>query len=90
VAIVAGYLNNSLFKLVSQREIQKPSDLHGKRIGLANFGGSTEFGVLMALKELNVARERVTLLPAGGSGARFAALGSGVRVAGSGMNLAFC
>lgn len=74
VAIVAGYLNKSLFKLVSQREIKKPSDLRGKRIGLANFGGSTEFGVLMALKELNIPRESVKLLPAGGSGARFAAL----------------
>jgi NitT/TauT family transport system substrate-binding protein len=74
VVIVAGYLNKSLFKLVSQRDIRKPADLRGKRIGLANFGGSTEFGVLMALKELNVPRESVKLLPAGGSGARYAAL----------------
>ena len=74
VAIVAGYLNKSLFKLVSQKDIRKPADLRGKRIGLANFGGSTEFGVLMALKELNVPRESVKLLPYGGSGARFAAL----------------
>ena len=74
VAIVAGYLNKSLFKLVSQRDIRKPADLRGKRIGLANFGGSTEFGVLMALKELNVPRESVKLMPYGGSGARYAAL----------------
>jgi NitT/TauT family transport system substrate-binding protein len=74
VVIVSGYLNKSLFKLVSQKEIRKPADLRGKRIGLANFGGSTEFGVLMALNELNVPRDSVKLLPAGGSGARFAAL----------------
>jgi len=74
VVIVAGYLNKSLFKLVAQKDIRKPVDLRGKRIGLANFGGSTEFGVLMALKELNVSRESVKLLPAGGSGARYAAL----------------
>jgi NitT/TauT family transport system substrate-binding protein len=74
VAIVAGHLNKSLFKLVAQREIRKPTDLIGKRIGLANFGGSTEFGVLMALKELKIPRDRVNLLPSGGSGARFAAL----------------
>jgi NitT/TauT family transport system substrate-binding protein len=74
VVIVAGYLNKSLFKLVSQKDIRKPADLQAKRIGIANFGGSTEFGVLMALKELNVARDSVKLLPAGGSGARFAAL----------------
>ena len=74
VAIVAGYLNKSLFKLVSQKDIRNPADLRGKRIGIANFGGSTEFGVLMALRELNVSRDSVKLLPAGGSGARFAAL----------------
>ena len=74
VVIVAGYLNKSLFKLVSQKNIRNPADLRAKRIGIANFGGSTEFGVLMALKELNVSRDSVKLLPAGGSGARFAAL----------------
>ena len=74
VVIVAGYLNKSLFKLVAQKDIRKPAELRGKRVGLANFGGSTEFGVLMALKELNVPRDSVKLLPAGGSGARFAAL----------------
>jgi len=74
VVIVAGYLNKSLFKLVSQKNVRNPLDLRGRRIGIANFGGSTEFGVLMALKELNVARDSVKLLPAGGSGARFAAL----------------
>jgi NitT/TauT family transport system substrate-binding protein len=74
VVIVAGYLNKSLFKLVSQKDIRNPMDLRGKRMGIANFGGSTEFGVLMALKGLNVSRDSVKLLPAGGSGARFAAL----------------
>jgi NitT/TauT family transport system substrate-binding protein len=74
VVIVAGYLNKSLFKLVSQKVIRNPMDLRGKRIGIANFGGSTEFGVLMALKGLNLSRDSVKLLPAGGSGARFAAL----------------
>ena len=57
VTIVAGYLNKSLFKLVAQKDIRKPADLIGKRIGLANFGGSTEFGVLMTLKELNISRD---------------------------------
>jgi NitT/TauT family transport system substrate-binding protein len=74
VVIVAGYLNKSLFKLVSQKDIRNPMELRGKRIGIANFGGSTEFGVLMALKGLNLSRDSVKLLPAGGSGARFAAL----------------
>ena len=74
VVIVSGYLNKSLFKLVAQKEIRKAADLRGKKIGLANFGGSTEFGVLMALKELHVPRDSVNLVAAGGSNARFAAL----------------
>ncbi len=74
VVIVSGYLNKSLFKLVAQKEIRKAADLRGKKIGLANFGGSTEFGVLMALKELNVPRDSVHLVAAGGSNARFAAV----------------
>ena len=42
VVIVSGYLNKSLFKLVAQKEIRKAADLRGKKIGLANFGGSTD------------------------------------------------
>ncbi len=38
VVIVAGFLNKSLFKLVSQRDLRKPADLRGKRIGLASAG----------------------------------------------------
>jgi ABC-type nitrate/sulfonate/bicarbonate transport system substrate-binding protein len=72
--IVAGLNNKPLFKFVTQKEITEPSQLRKKRIGVANFGGSTEFAVAIALKEWNIPREAVTLVAAGGSAVRLAAM----------------
>jgi NitT/TauT family transport system substrate-binding protein len=72
--IVAGLNNKTLFKFVAQKEIAEPSQLRGKRIGVANFGGSNEFAVVLALRELNVPKEAVTLVAAGGSAVRLAAM----------------
>jgi NitT/TauT family transport system substrate-binding protein len=72
--IVAGLINRSLFKFVAQKEITNPAQLRKKRIGVANFGGSNEFAVLLALKEWNISRDAVTLVAAGGSAVRLAAM----------------
>ena len=72
--IVAGLINKTLFKFVAQKEIATPMQLRGKKIGVANFGGSNEFAVLMALKEWNIPKEAITLVAAGGSAVRLAAL----------------
>jgi NitT/TauT family transport system substrate-binding protein len=74
LVIVAGLINKSLFKFVAQKEIAAPAQLRGKKIGIANFGGSNEFAVLLALKEWNISREAVTLVAAGGSALRLTAL----------------
>jgi NitT/TauT family transport system substrate-binding protein len=74
VVIVAGLINKSFFKFVAQKEITAPAQLRNKRIGVANFGGSNEFAVLLALKEWNIPKEAVTLVAAGGSAVRLAAL----------------
>jgi NitT/TauT family transport system substrate-binding protein len=68
--IVGAFLNKNLLKFIAQKNITKPSDLRGKKIGIANFGGSNEFGVLLALKEWGIPREAVNILPAGGSASR--------------------
>ena len=52
--IVAGLNNKTLFKFVTQKEITEPSQLRKKKIGVANFGGSNEFAVVLALKEWNI------------------------------------
>ena len=68
--VVAGFLNKNLLKFIAQKTITKPSDLRGKKIGIANFGGSNEFGVLLALREWGIPREAVSIIPAGGSASR--------------------
>ena len=72
--IVAGLINRSLFKFVSLKDITNPAQLRKKKIGVANFGGSNEFAVLLALKEWNISRDSVTLVAAGGSAVRLAAM----------------
>jgi NitT/TauT family transport system substrate-binding protein len=74
VVIVGGFLNKNLLKFVAQKTITKPGDLRGKKVGIANFGGSNEFGVLLALKEWGISREGVNIIPAGGSAARLTAM----------------
>jgi ABC-type nitrate/sulfonate/bicarbonate transport system substrate-binding protein len=74
VVIVGGFLNKNLLKFVVQKTITRPGDLRGKKVGIANFGGSNEFGVLLALREWGIPREAVNIIPAGGSAARLIAM----------------
>ena len=46
--IVAGVNNKPLFKFVTQKEITEPSQLRKKRIGVASFGGTNEFTVIVS------------------------------------------
>jgi NitT/TauT family transport system substrate-binding protein len=77
LAIIAQPLNKFPFTFLAQKDIRKPSDLIGKKIGILNFGGATEVAVTAALKEWNVPLQAVTLLPVGGAGTRFTALLNG-------------
>jgi NitT/TauT family transport system substrate-binding protein len=72
--VIAGLNNKHLFKFIAQKEIREPAELRGKKIGVANFGGSNEFAALIALKKWNVPKEAVTLVAAGGSAVRLAAM----------------
>ncbi len=74
VVIIAGALNKFPFSMVTQKEIRKPGDLVGKKIGIVNFGGSNELAVNLALKEWNIPRSAVTLIPAGEAANRLIAL----------------
>src|SRR5206468_9918380 len=42
IVIVAAALNRFPFSVVTQKEIRKPADLVGKKIGILNFGGSND------------------------------------------------
>jgi ABC-type nitrate/sulfonate/bicarbonate transport system substrate-binding protein len=74
VVMVGAGLNKFPFSFVAQKEIDRPSKLAGKRIGIVNFGGSNELAAILALKEWGVARQSVTLLRSGDTAARFTAL----------------
>jgi NitT/TauT family transport system substrate-binding protein len=74
LVVVAGALNKFPFSIVARPEIRQPADLVGKKIGIVNFGGQNELSVLMALKEWNIPRDAVNIIPAGSSETRLVAL----------------
>jgi NitT/TauT family transport system substrate-binding protein len=74
VVITGAFLNKNLYKFVTRKEIRKPSDLRGKKVGVVNFGGANEFSVLMALKSWGLPPDSIKLVPAGDSMTRLVAL----------------
>ena len=74
VVITGAFLNKILYKFVTRKEIRKPSELRGKKIGVVNFGGANEFSVLMALKSWGFPPDFVVIVPVGDGRTRLAAL----------------
>src|SRR5262249_19896319 len=77
LVIVAGFLNKNMYSFVTRQQIQKPSDLRGKTIGVASYGAANEFSVLMVLKAFGIGPNEVSLRVAGGSLARLAGIEHG-------------
>jgi NitT/TauT family transport system substrate-binding protein len=74
MVLVGGSLNKFPFSLVTQKEIRKPPDLIGKKIGIVGFGGANDLAVTLLLKEWKIPREKVAVLQAGGGANRLAAM----------------
>jgi NitT/TauT family transport system substrate-binding protein len=74
MVLVGGSLNKFPFSLVTQKEIRKPVDLIGKKIGIVGFGGANDLAVTLLLKEWKIPREKVTVLQAGGGANRLVAM----------------
>ena len=74
IVMISGTLNYFPYSFVTQKEIRKPEDLTGKKIGILAVGGATETATFLALKAWNIPRQSVTIFPAGDSAARIAAL----------------
>ena len=74
LVMISGSLNTFPFSFVAQKEIRKPEDLPGKKIGIVGFGGANELAVALALKEWNIARQSVTIMQAGSAPQRLIAL----------------
>lgn len=71
LAMISGSLNTFPFSFVAQKEIRRPEDLAGKKVGIVGFGGANELAILLALKEWNVPRSAVTIMQAGGAPQRY-------------------
>lgn len=74
IVMVGGSLNKFPFSFVTQKEIRRPADLIGKKIGIVGFGGANDLAVTLMLKEWNIPREKVTVMAAGGGANRLVAL----------------
>jgi ABC-type nitrate/sulfonate/bicarbonate transport system substrate-binding protein len=74
MVIVSGSLNSFPYSFVTAKELRKPEDLVGKKIGILAVGGATETATLLALKAWNIPRQAVTIFPAGDSAARIVAI----------------
>ena len=74
LVMISGSLNTFPFSFVAQKEIRKPEDLVGKKIGIVGFGGANELAIVLALKEWNVPRQWVTIIQSGGAAQRLLAL----------------
>ena len=74
VVIIGAALNKFPYSLVTQKGIDHPAKLAGKRIGIVNFGGSNELAAVLALKEWGIPRQAVTLIRSGDTASRLIAL----------------
>ena len=74
LVMISGSLNTFPFSFVAQKEIRRPEDLAGKKIGILGFGGANELAVVLALKEWNVPRQSVTIIQSGSASTRLVAL----------------
>ena len=74
MVMISGSLNSFPYSFMAQKEIRKPEDLVGKKIGILAVGGATETATILALRAWNVPRSSVTIFPAGDSMARIVAM----------------
>jgi len=74
IVMIGASLNKFPFSLVAVKEIRKPADLIGKKIGIVGFGGANDLAVTLLLREWKIPRDKVTVLQAGGGANRLVAL----------------
>jgi ABC-type nitrate/sulfonate/bicarbonate transport system substrate-binding protein len=75
--IVGAFLNKQMFNVVARKEIRKPSDLRGKKVGIVSVGGTHAFAIRLAFKEWNIPVEAVNLVVGGDGKTVLAALETG-------------
>jgi NitT/TauT family transport system substrate-binding protein len=75
LAMVAGFLNQLIYRLVARPEIKAIADLKGKRVGVSRFGAGADRATRFLLAKLGFNPEKdVVLVQVGGAPTRLAAL----------------
>lgn len=65
IVIVGNMINRIAGSILARKEIREPTDLRGKKIGIASFGGATELSVILSLKKWNLPPDAVSLIQSG-------------------------
>lgn len=79
LVFVVGLVNELPYVLISSKEIKRPADLRGKKVGISRFGASSEKVARLALRKLGIDYKKdVTLMQIGGVMERFTSLQSGM------------
>ncbi len=78
IIIIGTYFNKHTYSIAARPNIRTPQDLRGKKIGVLSAVGLNQIVVATALKHWGIDDKSVTLLRAGGSRDRLAALQNGL------------
>jgi NitT/TauT family transport system substrate-binding protein len=77
ILIVATYYNKHPWSFAVRPGIRSSQELPGKRIGVVSLGGSNHMAVITALRHWGIDEKSVSILRAGGTAERLAALQTG-------------
>jgi NitT/TauT family transport system substrate-binding protein len=75
--IIASSTNTIPFTIFSPPNVKTGADLKGGMVGVSTFASESDVAVTLALKQLGLTRDDVTIIKLGGTSQRFAALLSG-------------
>jgi NitT/TauT family transport system substrate-binding protein len=78
IIIIGTYFNKHTYSFVARAGIRSPQDLRGKKVGVLSVVGLNQIVVATALRHWGVDEKSVTLVRAGGSRDRLAALQNGL------------
>jgi NitT/TauT family transport system substrate-binding protein len=78
LVMVAGFLNQLIYRMIVRPQIKSAGDLKGKRVGVSRFGAGADRATRLLLTRLGLNPERdVVLVQVGGAPTRVAALSAG-------------
>jgi NitT/TauT family transport system substrate-binding protein len=78
LVMVAGFLNQLIYRMIVRPEIKSAGDLRGKRVGVSRFGAGADRATRLLLARLGLNPEKdVVLVQVGGAPTRVAALSAG-------------